>query len=90
MIKVEVAYAETSKQVLLSVRVLPNATVEDAIFASGILQQFSELDCSDVVVGIFGRKVDMTTRLKPNDRVEIYRPLLFDPKISRLRRNKKS
>lgn len=89
MIRVEVVYASPEKQSMLSVNVLPNSTVEDAIIASNIINVFPEIDLQKNAVGIFGKKAKLTTRLKDKDRVEIYRPLLIDPMEARRLRAKK-
>jgi len=83
VINVEVAYATPKQQVILTVSVLPNATIEEAIQASGILQQFPEIDLNQTKVGIFGKKASLLTRLSPGDRVELYRSLTIDPKEAR-------
>ncbi|MCP4474270.1 MAG: RnfH family protein [Gammaproteobacteria bacterium] len=89
MIKVEVVYAEsTEEQWLVTVDVLPNATIEDAIIASGLLQQYRQLTLQKVRVGIFGKTAKLTTRLNPGDRIEVYRPLKIDPKEARRKRAK--
>jgi len=89
MISVEVAYATPGKQLILKINVLPNSTVEDAILASTILEKFPEIDLQKNEVGVFGKRVKLTTRLKDKDRVEIYRPLLIDPMEARRLRAKK-
>jgi putative ubiquitin-RnfH superfamily antitoxin RatB of RatAB toxin-antitoxin module len=89
VIKVEVAYATPDKQVILEVDVLPNSTIEDAIQASQILQQFPEIDLATAQVGIFSKRAELTDRLQPRDRVEIYRSLTIDPKEARRLRVKK-
>ncbi len=89
MIKVEVVYAaSTEEQWLVTVDVLPNATVEDAIIASGLLHQYQQINLQKVHVGIFGKTAKLTTRLNPGDRVEVYRPLKVDPKEARRKRAK--
>ena len=88
VIEVEVVYAAVDRQVLLSVTVPAGATVRAALLASGVDREFPELDLADCPVGIFGKVVaDPDTRqLQAGDRIEIYRPLLADPKeVRRLR-----
>lgn len=86
MIKVEVAYAKADQQRIIAVEVLPNATIEDAIMASNILNQFPEINLDDVKVGVFSKLASLQSRLREGDRVEIYRPLQIDPKQARLLR----
>lgn len=88
MIHVEVAYATAKKQTILTVKILPNATVEDAIIQSKIMQEFPEIDLQYITVGVFSKKATLMTRLKDNDRVEIYRPLVIDPMEARRKRTK--
>ncbi|WCM52090.1 RnfH family protein [Pseudomonas sp. WJP1] len=88
MIEVEVVYAAVDHQVLLPVRVPAGITVRAALLNSGVGQSFPELDLLQCPVGIFGKVVvDPESRLvEPGDRIEIYRPLLADPKeVRRLR-----
>lgn len=63
-----------------------NASVQDAIEASGFRQAWPEIPISSERVGIFARKVELTTILRDGDRVEIYRALKVDPKEARRRR----
>lgn len=86
MMAVEVAYARPDKQVILRISVLKNATLEAAIRASGILEEFPEIDLSQNKVGIFGKLAKPNSALRPGDRIEIYRPLVADPKQARRER----
>jgi putative ubiquitin-RnfH superfamily antitoxin RatB of RatAB toxin-antitoxin module len=83
---IEVAYASPRQQVILSVSVPENTTVEAAITLSGLLTQFPEIDLSVNKVGIFGNVCSLNKLLQENDRVEIYRPLVHDPKEARKQR----
>jgi len=85
-IDVEVAYACPDEQVILPVSVNVDATLEDAIQQSGILQSYPDISLELNKVGIFGKLSKLDTRLKPGDRVEIYRPLIADPKEVRRKR----
>lgn len=85
---IEVAYAKPERQMIVTVKLDDHATIEEAILASGILQAFPEIDLAKHAVGIFGEVKPLTHLLKPNDRVEIYRPLIIDPKKARLERAK--
>ena len=85
-IHVEVAYALPDKQVILALAVEPGATLEQVIRASGILEQFPEINLAHNKVGVFGKLGKLTDTLHPGDRVEIYRPLIADPKVVRKQR----
>ena len=84
--EVEVAYAQRDEQVLLSIRASSGMTVRQAIEQSGILQRFPEIDLDQQAVGIFGKVTALGNELQAGDRVEIYRPLIADPKEQRKRR----
>ncbi|HUX82903.1 MAG TPA: RnfH family protein [Halothiobacillus sp.] len=83
---VEVAYALPDQQIILPVQVPHDATAEQAITASGVLRRFPEIDLGQQKIGIFSRIVPLTQPLQPRDRVEIYRPLIADPKAARRER----
>ncbi|AKS08047.1 RnfH family protein [Pseudomonas trivialis] len=88
MVEIEVVYAAVDRQVLLLVTVPEGTSVRSAVQASGIAAQFPELDLADCPLGIFGKLVaDAQVRaVQAGDRIEIYRPLLADPKeVRRLR-----
>jgi len=85
MLQVEVAYATPDRQLILKLQVPPGTSVAGAIEASGVRQQFAEIG-PHPVVGIFSCKVPLDYQLAGGDRVEIYRPLLVDPKLSRRQR----
>ncbi|CAL1240267.1 RnfH family protein [Candidatus Methylocalor cossyra] len=84
--EVEVAYARADRQALLTVEVPPGATARQAIEASGLLGRFPEIDLAVNRIGIFGQPCGLDQMLSPGDRVEIYRPLIADPKEARRRR----
>lgn len=84
--RVEVAYARPDMQVILPVEVEDGATLRDAIERSGVLQKFPELKLPELKVGIFGKLSKLDKALQPKDRVEIYRPLIADPKEVRKQR----
>ncbi len=86
---VEVAYASASKQFLKQVTLPENSCVRDAIDASGVCEAFSELQLDQVKVGIFSSVVSLAQPLSEHDRVEIYRPLIVDPKEARRQRARK-
>ena len=80
---VEIAYGLPSRQALLVVDVPVGATVADVISASGIEAEFPDLEVDPNRVGVFGQKVSLDRTVAAGDRVEIYRPLLIDPKEAR-------
>ena len=83
MLTVEVVFALPDRQTLLSAQVPQGASVADALVASGIFALHPEASGADVPVGIFGRIVSRDHRLADGDRIELYRPLVADPKASR-------
>jgi uncharacterized protein len=88
MVEIEVVYAAVDRQVLLAMAVAPGTSLRVAVQASGIAAQFPELNLADCPLGIFGKVVaDAEVRaVQAGDRIEIYRPLLADPKeVRRLR-----
>lgn len=92
MIKVEVAYATPEKQLIIEVDIAEGTTMLDAARLSGIDKEFPGLDIETSPMGLFGRKVPKPDQevLRPGDRVELYRPLIIDPKQARLNRAAKS
>ena len=90
MIRVEVAYAKPEEQVILNVTLPEGATVEQAIVNSGILTRFPEINLHDSKVGVFSSACKLDRVLNDSDRIEIYRPLLHDPKQARRDRAAKS
>lgn len=89
-ITVEICYARTDRQFLLPQRVAEGTTVQQAIESSGIITLAPEIDISVWRVGIYGKLKTLDTVLREHDRIEIYRPLIADPKDSRRRRAGKS
>ena len=83
---VEVAYALPDKQSLVSIEVEKGTTLKEAIEASGILDSFEQIDLTKDRVGIFSKFATLDTVLREKDRVEIYRPLIADPKKVRKER----
>jgi len=77
--KVSVTYALPEHQTWLDVEVPEQATVREAIEASGIVRVFPTLDLASQKVGIFGKLVALEARLEPGQRIEIYRPITADP-----------
>lgn len=89
-IVVEVAYALPEKQYLQRVTLNEGATVEEAIRASGLLELRSDISLTKNKVGIYSRPVKPGDELHDGDRVEIYRPLIADPKELRRKRAEKN
>ena len=83
---VEVVYALPDEQTLLSLTVEEGATVKDVILQSSLLKEYPELDIESLSVGLFGKATKMTQVVREKDRVEIYRPLIADPKEVRKRK----
>lgn len=77
--RIEVVYARPDAAEVRTVDLPPGGTVRDALAASGFQLQ-------NQAVGVFGKRVALDHRLKPGDRVEIYRALAIDPKEARRRR----
>ena len=84
------AYALPEKQYLQRVTLQQGATVEEAIRASGLLELRTDNDIRKNKVGIYSRPVKLADVLHDGDRVEIYRPLIADPKELRRQRAEKS
>ena len=85
-IRVQVCYPSAPQPVLREVALAEGSTLRDALQASGI--DVPGLDLASCPVGIFGKKKTPDTMLRDGDRVEIYRPLVADPKDARRRRVK--
>jgi len=84
--RVEVAYARPDEQAILPVTAREGLTVREAIEHSGILRRFPEIDLAINRVGVFGKLAPLDQVLEPGERVEIYRPLIADPKTARKKR----
>jgi len=89
LLNVEVAYALPEQQVLVALEVEEGTTVREVIERSGIPARFPEARVAGGNVGIFGRPVALDAAVREGDRVEIYRPLIADPKQARRERAKK-
>jgi putative ubiquitin-RnfH superfamily antitoxin RatB of RatAB toxin-antitoxin module len=85
-LSVEVCYAQSTAQTLIALTLPTGSTVRDALDASGIAVRHPEIDLATVKVGIFGKLKPLDAVLADHDRVEIYRPLIVDPKLARQRR----
>jgi putative ubiquitin-RnfH superfamily antitoxin RatB of RatAB toxin-antitoxin module len=86
MLAIEVVYALPSEQRIVRVALPAGATVADAIAASGLPAAHPEIDLARNKVGVWMKLVKLDTPLRDRDRVEIYRPLIADPKAVRKQR----
>jgi putative ubiquitin-RnfH superfamily antitoxin RatB of RatAB toxin-antitoxin module len=89
-IDIEVAYATPEKQVILSLTVPEGTALIDAASASGITTEFDGFDLRASQMGVFGKVVPEDYVLRSGDRIEIYRPLIADPKEVRKERAAKA
>ena len=90
-ITVEVAYAEPANQKIIAMTVPAGITALEAVEQSGIGQYFPDLNIKEAKMGIFGKAIQPQSQvLAQGDRVEIYRPLIADPKASRKARADKA
>jgi len=86
LMSIEVVYPLPGKQEIFTVSLPPGASVRQAIEASGILLKYPEIDLSKNKIGVFARLAKPDAPLRDRDRVEIYRPLIADPKEVRKQR----
>jgi putative ubiquitin-RnfH superfamily antitoxin RatB of RatAB toxin-antitoxin module len=85
-LQVYVSYAVPEREFVHPMRVAPGTTIGQAIEQSGVLASFPEINLVTQPVGIYGKKKTLDTPLRERDRIEIYRPLVADPKDSRRKR----
>jgi len=88
-ISIEVAYASVDQSWLISFEVEEGTTVQQAIAISGILEQCPDINLQTNKVGLFSKIVELDTLVRADDRIEIYRPLILDPKEARRLRAEK-
>lgn len=86
LLNLEVCYALPAKQDIVQLKLPVGTTVKEAIEASGLLAKYPEIDLAKNKFGIFAKLAKMDATLRDKDRVEIYRPLLADPKEVRRQR----
>jgi putative ubiquitin-RnfH superfamily antitoxin RatB of RatAB toxin-antitoxin module len=86
IIDVEVVFAKSDQQLIIQVKLEPGSSVQQAINASGILNQRPEIDLTKLKVGVFGKLYDLEKTVEHGDRVEIYRPLTQNPMDARRNR----
>ena len=80
MLNIEVIYATEDEQIIFSASLASGSTVEQAIQATDVLNKYPEIDMKTIQVGVFSQKKKLDDVLVDGDRVEIYRPLITDPK----------
>ncbi len=85
-IYIEIAYATPDNQMILECRVAPGTNPRDAVINSDIAEYFPEIDKEGCDIGIFGKVIRKDHTLENGDRIEIYRPLIADPKEVRKKR----
>jgi uncharacterized protein len=90
LLSIEVCYALPTGQSLIAVELPEGATVQQALDASGILKRYPQINLAQLKVGVFGKLKAFDAVLADHDRVEIYRPLIVDPKAARQRRVEKT
>lgn len=86
--KVEVAFALESEQKILALQVDDECSAYDAVIKSGIVELYPQIDPDSIPMGIFGKAIKdpRSVILKDGQRVELYRPLIADPKVIRAKR----
>lgn len=85
-LKIEVAYALADEQIIVPISIDEGTTLEKAVEMSGLLEKYPDIELGKNKVGIFGKISKGNTVLRDKDRVEIYRPLIADPKEVRRKR----
>lgn len=90
IIPIEVAYASANQSWLIPFEVEEGTTVQQAIASSGILEQCLEINLQTNKVGLFSKIIELDVLVRAGDRIEIYRPLILDPKEARRLRAEKA
>jgi len=85
-IRVEVCYALPDRQFLKALRLPEGATLRQAVEQSDLLREMPGIDLESAHVGIYGKLKTLDTVVRDRDRIEVYRPLIADPKEARRRR----
>ena len=83
---VEVVYARPECQIVIRLEVDPGVSVLEAVHLSGLVEWVPTLNLATCELGVFGERVDARRGTECGDRIEVYRPLLVDPKTARKRR----
>ena len=89
-LEIEVVYGTPERQTIKTVSVAKNTSVEEAIMVSKISEEYPEIDLTVNKVGVWNRTCKLTETIRNNDRIEIYRPLIADPKEVRRQRAEKA
>jgi putative ubiquitin-RnfH superfamily antitoxin RatB of RatAB toxin-antitoxin module len=87
VIRVEIVYAQPQRSIVKSLKMQPGATIADALAEAASDANFRGVDLANSPVGIFGKVTRRDAKLEDGDRVEIYRPLLEEPKLARRNRS---
>lgn len=90
MIQIEVVFALPDKATCIPLKVAQGCTAKEAVEQSGIVEQCPEIDATHLTLGIWNRTCKLDDTLSEGDRIEIYRPLIADPKEARRRRAEKA
>lgn len=85
-IDIEIAYALADKQIILVQNVVSDMPVREVLKSSDILAHFADLDLDSIDIGVFGKAIKDNYQLQQGDRIELYRPLIADPKEVRKKR----
>ena len=85
--KIEIVHAQPQRSIAKSLTMPPGATIADALGLAALDQDFHGVDLMNAGVGIFGKVARRDAALKEGDRIEIYRPLLEEPKLARRKRS---
>ena len=85
-ITVEVVYPLPQKQEIFTVRLPAGSTLREAIEVSGVMKKYPEIDLAKSKLGVYAKLMKTDVPLRDRDRVEIYRPLIADPKAVRKQR----
>ncbi len=83
LIEVQVAYARPDVQVVRAISVPAGTRARAVLMLSGLAAQFAEIDLDHCPLGIFGREISGERELQAGDRLEVYRPLIRDPRTAR-------
>jgi putative ubiquitin-RnfH superfamily antitoxin RatB of RatAB toxin-antitoxin module len=89
-LQIEVAYATAERQHIIPLEVEADCTIEMAIRASGMLALYPEINLAHQPVGVFSKSRQLADKVQHGDRIEIYRPLIIDPKEARRAKAKKT